>query len=191
MTKTETITSKDQVDKMIAGLRRGKDIHEMFAETVRTGILIQGRTMEQWREYFTVDLADNPNTLDCKLLDIHLMSLHQEATFLKCMAEAALTLGKKSYDTQYRDKFTALVSEYKSLDKKLPAKDTLEILASNDLDDIETGLSYSELGVKFWKDILEDLNYKRRAVENITINNSVEAKANSASYLLQGRKDND
>jgi hypothetical protein len=184
-----TLSSKDKVDQMISGLRRGKDIHEMFAETVRTGILIQGKTMEQWRDYFTIKLTNNPDTGDCKVLDMKLMSLHQEATFLKCMAEAALTLGKKSYDTQYRDKFTALVSEYKSLDKKLPAKETLEILASNDLDDIETGVSYSELGVKFWKDILDDLNYKRRAVENITINLSVEAKANAASGLLQNRKD--
>jgi hypothetical protein len=182
-------TPKDQVDKMIAGLRKGKDIHEMFANTVRTGILIQGRTMEGWKEYFSIDIPDSPDIIDCKRLDMQLMQLHQEATFLKCMAEAAWTLGRKSYDTQYRDKFTALVSEYKTLDKKLPAKETLEILASNDLDDIESGLSYSELGVKFWKDVLEDLNFKRRAIENITINNSVEAKANLASNSLQNRKD--
>lgn len=183
-------TAKDQVDKMIAGLRKGKDIHEMFANTVRTGILIQGRTMEQWKQYFNIDIPDNPDVIDCKRLDIQLMQFHQEATFLKSMAEAAQTLGKKSYDTQYREKFTALVSEYKAQDKKLPAKETLEILASNDLDDIESGLSYSELGVKFWKDIIEDLNFKRKAIENITINNSVEAKANLASVNLQNRKDN-
>lgn len=184
-----TLTAKDQVDKMVSGLRSGKDIHEMFATTVRTGILIQGRTMEQWKMYFTVDLPDNADIVDCKTIDLKLMQLHQEATFLKCMAEAALTLGKKSYDTQYRDKFTALVSEYKEMDKKLPAKDTLEILAARDLDDIEAGLSYSELGVKFWKDVLEDLNFKRRAIENITINNATEAKANASSFALQARKD--
>lgn len=182
-------TSKDQVDKMIASLRKGKDIHEMFANTVRTGILIQGKTMEQWRTYFTADIPDNPDIIDCKLLDINLMKLHQEATFLKCMADAASTLGKKSFDTQYREKFTALVSEYRAEGKKLPAKETLEILASNDLDDIETSLSYSELAVKFWKDVIEDLNFKRKAIENITINNSVEAKANLASSNLQNRRD--
>jgi hypothetical protein len=186
-----TLSSKDQVDKMISGLRKGKDIHEMFANTVRTSILIQGKTMEQWREHFNINIPDSPDIVDCKSLDMKLMELHQEATFLKCMAEAALTLGRKSYDTQYRDKFTALVSEYKTDNKKLPAKDTLEILAANDLDDIEAGLSYSELGVKFWKDVLEDLNFKRRAVENITINNSVEAKANIASAHLQSRRDNE
>lgn len=180
---------KDQVDKMVGGLRKGKDIHELFANTVRTGILIQGKTMEQWQNYFSIDIPDNPDIMDCKRLDMRLMQLHEEATFLKCMAEAALTLGKKGYDTQYREKFTTLVSEYRTLDKKLPAKDTLEILASNELDDIQTSLSYSELGVKFWKDVLDDLNFKRRAIENVTINNATEAKANLNSYNLQNKKD--
>lgn len=184
-----TVSAKDQVDLMVTNLRKGKDIHELFANTVRTGIQIQGRTMEQWREYFTIKIPDNPDVVDCKHIDMRLMQLHQEATFLKCMSEAALTLGKKSYDTQYRDKFTALVSEYKSTEKKLPAKETLEILAAHTLDDIESGLSYAELAVKFWKDVLEDLNFKRKAIENVTINNSVEAKANMASNFLQSRKD--
>lgn len=182
-------TAKEQVDKMVSGLRKGKDIHEMFANTIRTSILIQGKTMEQWKEYFTVDIPDDPNVTECKILDMRLMELHQEATFLKCMAEASYTLGKKSYDTQYREKFTALVSEYKDGNKKLPAKDTLETLAGNDLDDIEAGLSFSELATKFWKDVLEDINFKRKAIENITINNSVEAKNNLASNNLQNRRD--
>ncbi len=186
---TDQPTPKDVVDGMIKSLRAGKDIHELFASTVRTGILIQGRTMEQWKQYFTLDIPDSPDTTDCKTLDKRLMELHQEATFLKCMAEATYSLGKKSYDSQYRDKFTALVSEYKQLDKKLPARETLEILASNDLDDIQTGISYSEVATRFWKDIIDDLNFKRKTVENIVINISVEAKANTASNFLQGKKD--
>lgn len=183
------MNSKDKVDKMIGNLRSGKDIHEMFTNTVRTQILIQGKTMEQWRNYFNIKIPENPDVGDCKTVDKKLMELHEEATFLKCMAEASHTLGRKSFDTQYRDKFTTLVAEYKSADKKLPAKETLEILASHDLDDVETSLSYSEVAVKFWKDVLDDLNFKRRAIENITINNATEAKANNASNFLQNRKD--
>ena len=186
---TIPLTAKEQSDKMIAGLRRGKDIHEMFANRVRNEILIQGKTMEGWKTYFTLTIPSNADVIECKILDSRLMELHQEATFLKCMAEASLTLGRKGYDSQYREKFAALVSEYRVEDKKLPAKETLENLAKNDLDDIETGISYSELAVKFWKDVLEDLNFKRRAIENVTINNSVEAKANLASGYLQNRKD--
>jgi hypothetical protein len=182
-------TAKELTDKMINGLRKGKDIHEMFAARVRTDILIQGKTMEGWKQHFMLSIPSNADVIECKQLDTRLMELHQEATFLKCVAEASLTLSRKGYDSQYRDKFAALVSEYKTTDKKLPAKETLENLAKNDLDDIETSTSYSELAVKFWKDIIEDLNFKRRAIENITINNSVEAKSNLASNYLQGRRD--
>lgn len=187
--EVKVLSPKEQVDKMIGGLRKGKDIHEMFSNTIRTSILIQGKTMEQWRDHFSIDIPEDPNVTECKRLDMNLMELHQEATFLKCMAEASFTLGKKSYDTQYREKFTALVTEYNTDKKKLPAKDTLETLASNDLDDIQAGLSFSELAMKFWKDIIEDLNFKRKAIENITINNSVEAKNNIASGNLQNRRD--
>ena len=183
------MNSKEKADLMIENLKSGKVIHELFTNTVRTGILIQGKTMEQWAKYFGVKLSDNPDTGDCKTIDKKLVELHEEATFLKCMAEAAHTLGRKSFDTQYRDKFTTLVSEYKAFDKKLPAKETLEILASNELDDVETALSYSEVAVKFWKDVLEDLNFKRRCVENITINSAIAVKADSASNFLQNKKD--
>ena len=169
-------TPKDQADHMIDNLRRGKGIHDIFAEQVKTRIVIQGKTMEQWKKHFTLNIPESPTTEDCKIIGMKLMEMHQEAAFLKAMSEASLMLGKKSYDTDYRQKFTALVSEYKTDGKKLPAKDTLETLAKTELDDIESGLTYAELGVRFWKDMLSDLDYKRKIIENATINNSVEAK---------------
>lgn len=179
---------KEQVDKMHLAIKRGKDIHNMFSETVRTGIIIQGKTIEQWQKYFELIIPDTPDTEDCKKIDTFLMKFHQEATFLKCMAEATHSLGKRGYETQYREKFSQLVSEYRQLDKKLPAKETLEVLASVDLDDIETGNTYSELAIKFWKDIIDDLNFKRRAIENLTINNSVQAKLDISSGFTQNKK---
>lgn len=175
-------SAKEQADAMIEGLRKGKNIHDIFAEQVRTRVLIQGKTMEQWKEHFSIKIPDNPDIQACKAIDVKLMELHEEATFLKAMADASYTLGKKSYDTQYRDKFTALVNEYKQQGKKLPAKETLEVLASQDIDDIETGLAYASMASQFWKQILEDLNFKRRIIENATINNSVEAKMTDRAY---------
>jgi hypothetical protein len=173
-------TPKDQADQMINNLRRGKSIYDIFADQVKTRIVIQGKTMEQWKEYFNMDIPESPSTEDCKVMDMQLMHMHQEAAFLKTMSEASLMLGKKSYDTDYRKKFTSLVQEYKADKKKLPAKDTLETLAKAELDDIESGLAYAELGVRLWKDMLSDLDYKRKIIENATINNSVEAKFISA-----------
>lgn len=172
----ESKSAKDVADKMIERLRTGKNIHDLFAEQVKTRILIQGKTMEQWKKHFTVKIPETPDINECRNLDMKIMALHEEAAFLKAMAEASHTLGKRSHDSAYREKFTSLVSEYKAENKKLPAKDTLETLAKAELDDIESGLSYSELSIKFWKEILEDLNFKRRVIENATINNSVEAK---------------
>lgn len=174
--------AKERADDMIDSLRKGKNIHDIFAEQVRTRILIQGKTMEQWREHFKVKVPDNPDIQACKEINVRLIGLHEEASFLKAMSDASYTLSKKSYDTKYRDKFASLVAEYKEGGKKLPAKDTLEVLASHDIDDIDGSLSYASMASSFWKQILEDLNYKRRVIENATINNSVEAKLSMGGF---------
>ncbi len=172
-----TKNPKQTADAMIEGLRKGKSIHDMFSEAVESRILIGNKTMKQWVEYFKVKIPENPDTAQCKQVDMRLMELHQEASFMKALAEAAHTLGKKSMDSKYREKFISLVNEYKGTDKKLPAKETLETLAMANLDDIDSGLSYAEMIVKFWKDIIDDLNFKRKIIETATINNSVEMKA--------------
>jgi len=176
--------AKQTVDEMIAGLRKGKDIHEQFAKAVQDRMMIQGKTMEQWRQHFAIKIPNNPDITACKQTDMKLMELYQEASFMKAMADASHLLQKKGYDTQYREKFQAKVSEYKTAGMKLPAKDTLETLARNSVDDIETGVVYSDLAVKFWKEILENLNYLRKIIENATINNSVEAKMTEKQYGL-------
>lgn len=174
--------AKQAVDQMIGDLRQGKDIHEQFAQAVEDRMLIQGKTMKQWREHFRVKVPDNPDINACKAIDMVLMEKYQEASFLKAMADASHLLQKKGYDSQYRKKFEALVSEYKHGGKKLPAKDTLAALAAAKVDDVETGLAYSDLAVRFWKEILDNLNYIRKIVENATINNSVEAKVTQQNY---------
>jgi hypothetical protein len=175
LTDTQKL-AKIKVDKMITDLRKGKDIHEQFAQAIQDRMTIQGKTIEQWRNHFKIKIPDNPDIVACKAVDMQLMGLYQEASFLKAMAEAAALLQKKGYDTQYRERFEALVSQYRTEDKKLPAKETLEALARNNVDEVETGLAYAELAVRFWKEIVENLNYLRKIIENVTINNSVESR---------------
>lgn len=175
-------SAKKTVDDMILNLRQGKDIHEQFAEAVQDRMMIQGKTMDQWRKHFRIEIPENPDITACKEVDMVLMEKYQEASFLKAMADASHLLQKKGYETQYRQKFEALVSEYKQSGKKLPAKDTLSALAAGKVDDIETGVTYAELAVRFWKEILDNLNYVRKVIENATINNSVEAKATNNHF---------
>jgi len=173
---------KEKVDTMIKDLRHGKAIYEQFAQATQDRMQISGKTMNDWRTYFHVKIPENPDITACKNIDMKLMELYQEASFLKAMAEAALILNKKGYESQYRTKFEALVAEYQKKGLKIPAKETLENLAKCSVDDVETGLSYSELAVRFWKEILDNLNFMRKIIENATINNSVEAKMTEKGF---------
>lgn len=175
---------KQLADQMLADLRRGKSLHDMFAEAVSNRIKLGDKTMNEWLKHFRIAIPETPDTSQCKEIDMKLMELHQEASFMKAMAEASHTLGQKSKSTQYREKFTSLVSQYSAGGKKLPAKDTLETLAMSELDDIDSGLSFSEMAIKFWKDIIEDLNFKRKIIETATIANASEVK-----LLMYGRND--
>lgn len=172
----EVIVQQLPVPNMIKSIREGKELHEEFAKKLEEKMLIQGKTMETWKKHFQIKVPQMIDLTNSKELATQILELYQEAAFLKAMAEASSSLHRKGYETQYRQKFDALVETYKASGQKLPASNTLEILAKNDIDDVETGLVYSEVTVKFWKEILDYLNFIRKVLETATITNSVEAR---------------
>ena len=168
--------SRIQTDRMLMSMRPGKDIYQDFSERAEEVINIQGKSLQEWRKVFHIKIPENPDIYECKQIGRQLMELYQEAAFLKAMAEAANILLRRGYESEYHKKFESLVAQYRAEDKKLPASATLETLAKQSIDDVESALAHSDLAVRFWKEILEQLNYNRKVTETITINNSVEAK---------------
>lgn len=157
-------------------LLRGKQVHDLFAKSMKEKLLISGRTIEEWETEFKIKVpTDNLTPAMCKQIDIKLMELNQEASFFHAVATAKLQMIKRGGESAFRDRYFALVQEYKDK-KKLPAAATLENLAKVENDDIESAQSIAEVEKGFWVNILDHLSSCRKIIENATFNSSIEAK---------------
>jgi len=173
--ENEVVISK--VVDMFASLRKGKKLHDGFALKFREKYLIAGKQIDKWKTYFKVDLPPDLNPGLCQEIGSKLMGLHQEAAFLKAESEARLAACKSTSDDRYREKYTALVTEYRNKEMKLPAKDTLIALTEHSISDIKNAITHAEIELAFWKEILADISNSRKTVESAIICISVEAKA--------------
>lgn len=173
------MTNKDKADELLSKLLKGKEIHDLFAANMRKQLLINGKTMEQWEDRFKIKIpTDDLTPAICRQYDYKLLELNQEASFYHAIAGAKLQMIKRGGDSTYRDKFFAIVQEYKEKNIKLPAAATLENLAKVETDDVESAQSIAEVERDFWSDILNHLSSCRKIIENATFNSSIEAKLN-------------
>lgn len=165
------------VNEIVSILRKGKKLHDHFAEQFKTKYLISGKLINEWKSYFKISIPPDLNPHTCIEIDSKIMELHQEASFLKAEAEARLTACKNASSEKYRTEFAALVAEYNQAGKKMPASATLTALAEHSISEIKNALTHVEIEVAFWKEILNDIACARKAVKNVVICLSIEARA--------------
>ncbi len=167
---------KKRAEELLDNLRKGKSTYDSFSLNFRKQYLIADHTMEQWQVHFSFTVPPDLEPSRCKELDIKLMGLHQEASFYKATSEACMQALKKGGETEYRNRFTALVADYNSKHMKLPAASTLESLVKTQIDDVETALVSAEIASQFWKDILDHLQFCRKLLELAMIGSGIQVK---------------
>lgn len=190
MNEKIVLSSADTAELLIAHLKKGKEVHDIFAIQFRSRYTIAGQSIESWENYFKISVPENPDPQVCKGMDMKLMSLHQEAAFFFAEAAARSQALKKGSDTEYRSRYTALVAEYKQEGKKMPAHKSMEDLTKAETDNIESAVVNAEIQKDFWKSIMDHLNMCRRLLENATINSGIEAKMalNNGGMIHDGRE---
>ena len=185
VTQTPAVTPKngansqlptEAVERLLDNLRRGKVVHDEFADRLRRQFLISGRTMEAWEKEFKVSTPSNLDPALCRTLLGEVMQLHERASFYKAHADAVAGALSKGIESQFNDRFTALTQEMKDAGGKLPASKTLETLAKSELAQAESAHTSAEISKNFWKEVQDHLAFCRKVLENATIAASVEAK---------------
>jgi hypothetical protein len=164
-------------DEIILSLKRGKKLHDHFADQFRKSYKISGKLMCNWQEYFKIEIPPDINPEICKMIAIKIMELHQEASFFKAEAEARLTAYKGVSADKYRVEMATLITEFKHSGQKMPAATTLTTLAENAVSGQKNAMIHVEIELNFWKEVLADLANARKLIENATINLGIEAKA--------------
>lgn len=171
------MSSEEKANTLVDSIMEGKEIHDKFADNMRKKFLINGKTMDEWEEQYRVTIeTDNLTPAICRQYDVKLLEYNQEVAFFHAMAAAKLQLLSRGHASAYRDKFYALVQEYKDKGGKLPAAATLENLAKVETDDVESASTIAEVEKTFWSNIMDHLTTCRKIIENATMNNNVEAR---------------
>ncbi len=176
MTDTK-LTSKAQAEILIREMLRGKDVHKIFTERMKNTLSISGRSIDEWEKDFKIRIkTEDLNPQTCREVDLQILRLNQEATFLYNTAMARSQMIKHGNGAVFMGKFQALVQEYKETGKRLPAKDTLENLAKADQLDIDSAQTIADIEVKFWKNILDHLGRCQSILKNASMMISTELK---------------
>jgi hypothetical protein len=171
------MSSEEKANSLITSLMQGKEIHDKFAANMRAKFLINERTMDEWEEQYRIEIeTDNLTPAICRQYDVKLLQYNQEVAFFHAMAAAKVQLLSRGHVSAYRDKFYALVQEYKDKGAKLPAAATLDNLAKVETDDVESASTIAEVEKSFWSNILDHLTTCRKIIENATMNNNVDAR---------------
>jgi hypothetical protein len=181
---------KDRAEELLNSLKTGKQVYDAFTTNFRRQYLIGGRTIETWEKEFKIKLPEALDPPNCKVIDIQLLKLHEQATFYKALADSALGVLERGEESLYNDRITAYVNEHRtSTDKdkaRLPAAATLETLAKAELGDVEGAVAAAKVSANFWKEILNHLAFCRKVLDNASISSGIEAKlinsANSTIY---------
>lgn len=182
---SEKETAEDKAKVLLSKLMSGKEVHRIFAEHMKEQLLINGKPMDHWETHFKIIIpTDNLTPSMCKTLSMRLMSLNQEVAFFQACATAKAQIIKRGTTAAYNDKFWAIVQQYKSENKKLPAAATLETMAKVDNEDLDSAQTISDIESRFWKDIIEYLSTCRKLIENASMNIATELKSmNNEKFL--------
>lgn len=190
MTDTK-LTPKGQAERLMGEVLKGTKVHELFTESMRDNLLVSGHPIPYWEDKFKIrlDLSDLSPALARKL-DMQIMDLNQEATFLWNTAMARAQLIKHGNENVFMGKFNALVQEYKSSGKRLPAQGTLTNLARHDNLDVESAQAIADIEVRFWKSILDHLGRCQSMLKNASLMIATELKAVSTERMLDANERN-
>ena len=185
------LTAKGKAERLIDETLKGKKVHEIFTQHMIEQLQISGHPIPHWERIFRISIqTDNLTPAIVRQIDMKIMDLSQEATFLWNTAMARAQMIKHGNENVFVGKFTALVQEYKETGKRLPAQGTLENLARSENLDVESARAIADIEVKYWKSILDHLNRCQSIVKNASLMLASEMKYTETERLLDSNERN-
>ena len=173
--------------KLLASIKRGKELFDLVASDMKDAFLIGGKTMEHWRNRFNIPRP--PTDADpevCKSLGMDILVLYQEASFLYSKALAYEQISTAAAEDTYKSRRREIVEEYATGSKRLPGADALDQLVSGseEVAGAKMAADMGQVHKDFFKQILDRLSNTRKVIENISMNNAVQAKLEQGHHSV-------
>jgi hypothetical protein len=160
----------------------GKKIYEQVLEALKKET-ISGKTMHDWRQYFTITIPPDISPNIGARLSAKLANLFQDASFYKARADRLVHTLKLELKASLRDAVNTTALTYDQTNRKRPASAILLMEAENEVKELESACMLAEVELGFWKEVLSNLSAVRKNLENCTMNLGIERKMLAASYF--------
>ena len=167
---------KRRAEELLNTVQDGKQVTEIFGDSMERQYTIYGKPIRTWRSYFKVSIPESPNPAQCKALGAKVGNLYQEATFYFAAAEAQLDALSSGKSTEFTAHFNKLVAEYNEKDIRLPASKTLETITEGHVADLKGAIDNAKIIKNFWKRVLDGLVEVRKTIDQETFNNNIIAR---------------
>jgi len=152
------------------------DSYNVFKNVVLEKEQVGGKTILQWKEYFKLDIPESPDPEICKNIDIQLIQLHHEATFLYNLTKLCLDRLHTMSEAKFQQKYKELYEGFRNQDSRPPGAPIIENLAKVDVQDVVNMRDAAKRELEFWKRIIANLDMQRRLINDATINNGIQVK---------------
>jgi len=166
------------VEQADSGVNFAKQVQEGLKKTI-----IAGKTMGEWKIYFSITVPPDLNPQTCITTLTKLITLYQEAAFLKSRADRTCQHLTQAAKYSFTQEFYKQIEEIKEKNIRIPSKDTLEILAEQKITELRMAEQAAKVELSFWKDIIDNLSTTRKVLEQITINLGIERKMLQTGFV--------
>lgn len=180
-----SLKSIEEAREIFLELSALDETYDAFREIVRQEEKIAGKTIDEWNEYFTLNFPQVPDMASCKEADVRLAQLHHDATFwfnlTKLCADNLTSASDDKFQIEFRRLYTQAKQEAEATNKRMPGADILNNLANASSSQRKRLSERASRDLEFWKKIIADLEFQRKAVNDATWNNGIEAKLLSST----------
>lgn len=138
--------------------------------------IFDGRSLEEWDQYFYFRIPNDPTVEDIRKLFAHVGTSIQITSNYYSRCSSVLLLLTSIKAKALTKSVKEIVDGYEKKNAKRPAEKIVSALALENIDDLSINQQLFEILVKYWKEKKETLVETRKVLEQIHISMNVEMK---------------
>jgi len=179
---------REELDNVASSIEGAKEFNADLSEFLDKNLVIEGKTLRQWRKHFHVSFPEDINfsTLIQKSLEI--CKKHQEAAFYRDKENTQLAILEQAKINKYNSAYNQVRREHQETYGKRLAADSCKAAALLEIKDIEEALSNQKIVSEFWHKTCILLSEVRKHLELIGYALSGDARIQRDFVVKEGKE---
>jgi signal recognition particle GTPase len=154
-------------DQVLEKLSEWQEFIQQISDHIKVNLLIEGKTIKEWRKYFYIKIPDDVNFQTVIKLSGKLWDLHQEAAAYRDREVIQLAFMEQSKEQKFSEAYNKARQDYQNQFNKTLAAKSCEEIARTAVQDLEGAIITQKVAHDFWVSICKTLTEQRKLLEQI------------------------